>query len=59
MKIEFNRKKLFKNEDSRFLLATGFKFVGIFVVVAILVYYVVWVVASVNSVYFESNGIGH
>ena len=58
MKTLLNKWKLFQNEDSRFLLSTGFKFVGIFSFVAIFVYYLVWVVASLNSVYFEARGLG-
>lgn len=54
----FTKFKLFQAEDSRFLLATGLKFVGIFSIVSFFVYYLVWVVASMNSVYFEANGLG-
>lgn len=48
--------KLFKEEDSRFLLACGLKFSGIYLIIAALLYYVMWVVLSINNFYFESRG---
>tara|TARA_Y100000768_G_C23986905_1_gene689473 strand:- start:1298 stop:2245 length:948 start_codon:yes stop_codon:yes gene_type:complete len=58
VKTLLNKWKLFQNEDSRFLLLTGLKFVGIFTFVALFVYYLVWIVASLNSVYFEARDLG-
>jgi hypothetical protein len=61
--MDFNMKKikiskLFKDEDSRFLLSCGFKLSGIYLVVAGFIYYAIWLILSLNSVYFESKNIG-
>ena len=52
----FKFNKLFKEEDSRFLLFCGLKFSMIFLAISFLIYYFVWVILSINSLYFESNG---
>lgn len=57
-KVKINPKKLFKSEDSRFFLFTGLKFAGIFAAVSLFVYYVMWVIISMNSVLMESKGVG-
>ncbi|MBD66170.1 MAG: hypothetical protein CME62_13240 [Halobacteriovoraceae bacterium] len=49
-------KNVFQEEDSKFLLSCGLKFALIFIVCCIFVYYVTWVVISINNVYFESYG---
>jgi hypothetical protein len=51
-----NIKKLFKSEDSRFILATGGKITLITLIVMMFVAYMLWVVISVNNVFFEANG---
>ena len=51
-------KKLFQDDDSRFLLACGLKFCGIFLFTAAFVYYSMWIIVSMNSVYFESSKLG-
>lgn len=53
MKLDF--KNLFKSEDSKFLLACGFKFSGIYLALAIFVYYSMWIIVSLNSIYFEAG----
>lgn len=61
MKVNINGfkfSKLFKDEDSRFLLSCGLKLSGIYLIVAGFIYYVMWLILSLNSVYFESKNIG-
>lgn len=48
-------KKLFSEEDSKFLLTCGLKFSSIFLISAIFVYYSMWIIISMNSIYFEAN----
>jgi len=51
---KINQLKLFKSEDSRFLLGCGLKFSAIFFLACCLIYYVVWLLISINSIYFET-----
>lgn len=46
--------KLFKEEDSRFLLICGLKFSAIFIVSAMFIYYSMWIIVTLNSIYFEA-----
>ncbi|MFT6630531.1 MAG: hypothetical protein ACJAS4_000469 [Bacteriovoracaceae bacterium] len=55
---KFKFSKLFKDEDSRFLLTCGVKLSGIYLVAAAFIYYAMWLILSLNSVYFESKNIG-
>jgi hypothetical protein len=48
----------FKNEDSRFLLVCGLKFSGVYIVSVAFIYYILWLIVSINSVYFESKITG-
>jgi hypothetical protein len=48
--------KLFKDEDSRFIVLTGSKVAGVYLVSMILVSYLIWVVLSLNNTYFISKG---
>lgn len=48
-------KELFKEEDSKFLLTCGIKFSSIFVASAVFIYYSMWIIVSLNSIYFEAN----
>jgi hypothetical protein len=48
--------KLFKSEDSRFLLETAFKIASVYLIAMGLVSYLLWVVLSLNNVFFEANG---
>lgn len=50
--------KILKREDLRFLFATGFKFAAIFLLISLFVYYLIWVVLVMNSIFFESKGLG-
>lgn len=49
-------KKVFKTEDSRFLLFTGFKVVSAAFIICLFVAYLYWIVISINNVFFEANG---
>lgn len=53
---KINFKKLFKSETSHFALVTGLKVAGIYLGVFVLISYVVWLVISMNNVFFESHG---
>jgi hypothetical protein len=53
---KFKLNKLFQEEDSRFLLMCGFKFSGIYLLISFLMYYLLWIVLSLNNIYFESRG---
>ena len=46
---------IFKEEESRFLLICGLKFSAIFVLSAFFVYYSMWIIVTLNSIYFESS----
>lgn len=48
--------KLFKSEDSRFLLESAFKIASVYLIAMGLVSYMLWVVLSLNNVFFEANG---
>lgn len=48
--------KLFAGEDSKFLVSTALKVAGIYLVSMILVAYLLWLVLSMNNVFFEANG---
>jgi hypothetical protein len=59
MKILLNKlklNKLFKDDDSRFLLSCGVKFSAIYLFISLFMYYIVWLVLSLNNFYFESKG---
>lgn len=51
-----NFKNLFKSETSLFALATGLKVTGIFAAASILIFYLFWLILSLNNVFFESQG---
>ena len=48
--------KLFKSDDSKFILGTALKVALIYLVSAFLVFYLIWLVLSMNNVFFEANG---
>jgi hypothetical protein len=48
--------KLFKTEDSKFILSTALKISLAYLMSSILVFYLVWLVISLNNVFFEANG---
>ena len=50
--------KLFKEDDTRFLLSCGMKLSIIYLVVSGVYYYLIWIITSVNGVYLESKNIG-
>lgn len=52
----FRFKKLFKEEDGRFIVLCGLKFSGVFAFAMASVCYVIWVMISMNSIFFESQG---
>lgn len=52
----FKINKLFAEEDSRFLLSCGIKFSSIYLVISLIMIYVLWVILSINSIYFEAKG---
>ena len=49
-------KRVFKTEDSRFLLYTASKIAGIYIMAMGLVSYLIWIVLSLNNIFFESKG---
>lgn len=46
----------FKQDDSRFILACGIKFSGIYLVISFFTFYVMWLLLSLNHIYFQSYG---
>lgn len=48
--------KHFQNEDSKFILATALKVAGVFIVLSFFMAYLIWIILSVNNVFFESQG---
>lgn len=48
--------KLFKEDETRFLLGCGFKVCAIFYLNLILIFYVMWTILSINNIFFESLG---
>ncbi len=55
---KFKLVKVFKDESSKFLLVCGIKFSSIYLFSAIFIYYIMWIILSLNNIYFESKGIG-
>ncbi len=55
-KIRISR--LFKDEDGRFIITCGAKFVGISFLAAINLYYVLWNIISLNNLFIESKKFG-
>jgi len=49
-------KKLFKSEDSRFVLGTGLKIMSIAFLISTFVAYLLWMLISVNNIFFEAHG---
>lgn len=47
--------KLFKSGDSKFILLNAFKVSSIYFLVSIFVIYALWLILSLNSVFFETN----
>lgn len=48
--------KLFSSEDSRFVVATASKIAGVYIVAMAMVAYLMWLVLSLNNVFFEAHG---
>jgi hypothetical protein len=48
--------KLFSSEDSRFILYTAMKIAGVYLVAMLMVAYLIWLVLSLNNVFFEAHG---
>jgi hypothetical protein len=53
---KIKKEKLFKSEDSKFILATALKVSTAYLICAIFVVYAIWLLMSVNNTYFEANG---
>jgi hypothetical protein len=53
---DYKLKNQFRDDDSRFLLICGLKFSIIFAIVMGFIFYVTWIILSINNVYFVSNG---
>lgn len=51
---EFRR--IFKNEDTRFIMAVGFKVSGISLGISLFIYYFLFQVARLNYAFFEAQG---
>lgn len=51
-----NFKNAFSTEDSRFILITGIKVSLIAFAVTMFVSYIIWLMMSMNNVFFEANG---
>ncbi len=51
----FRLTRLFKQDDSKFLLSCGFKFGAIYLLSALFIYYLFWILISVNNIYMESK----
>ena len=52
----FRFTKLFSSEDSRFVVLTASKVAGVYLSSMLLVSYLMWVVLSMNNVFFEAHG---
>jgi hypothetical protein len=48
--------KMFKSEDSKFYLKTGFKFLGVSIINSLIVYFLFWTVIELNKTFFLSQG---
>jgi hypothetical protein len=48
--------KLFSSEDSRFILVTALKLAGVYLGAMILTAYLMWLVLSLNNIFFEAHG---
>lgn len=48
--------KLFSSEDSRFIIATASKVAGVYIIAMAMVAYLMWLVLSLNNVFFEAHG---
>lgn len=53
---KFRISKLFSSEDSRFIIATASKIAGVYIVAMVLVAYLMWLVLSLNNIFFEAHG---
>lgn len=53
---KFRLSKLFSSEDSRFIISTASKIAGVYVVAMAIVAYLMWLVLSLNNVFFEAHG---
>lgn len=51
-----NLRRAFRTQDSRFIIMTGLKVSAISFLVTLLVSYIIWLMMSMNNVFFESNG---
>lgn len=49
-------KNVFHSDESRFILLTALKVVGVFLVLSLLMAYLMWIVLSINNVFFEAHG---
>lgn len=49
-------KTLFREEDSRFILISGLKFALISVTCLLFIYYITWIIITLNNVLFEAKG---
>ena len=50
-----NFRRAFRTEDSRFIIITGFKVSFIAFFVTLLVSYIIWLMMSMNNIFFEAN----
>jgi hypothetical protein len=48
--------KLFKSEDSRFILANSLKISSVYLLTSLFAVYAIWLVLSLNNIFFEANG---
>lgn len=55
---KFKISKLFKQDDTRFLIACGLKFSGIYFLSTLFISFLLWIIISLNGVYFESKVLG-
>lgn len=53
---KFKLNKLFKSDDSRFILLTASKVSLVYFFTVVLVAYLVWLILSLNNIFFEANG---
>lgn len=56
LKNQLKLNKIFKGDDSRFILATGIKISGVYLICAMLVIYLMWLILSINNIFFDANG---
>lgn len=49
-------KKAFKSDESKFAISVGLKVVAIFIFVSLLAAYMVWLLLSINNIFFETIG---